>query len=580
MTSSLEYPTFNFNDEKIIIIPGSRFSKMELKSRLKEIGININNIPNKEYLNNVYDSALNDYNNRIKLIQRLKKDTNNMTSKLVLSSRQSMPNNMNISSNIGPNKMTNISYDVNNYYPSSRQQQINILKPIHTNKGKYVQNPFISSMVGQSFNSSYLSNSNNNVINSINNSNNNYNFDKNNISNINKVNNTSSFISDNNSNTNTNNLFNFQPNTPFHDINSNSKVINSINNNINNNQYEEKIYIDENNNKNKNKTPQNSYDDNQLIPEKMENYNTKYNKDAYDNEKNIDKKNITSETNNYIKRSKRLSYQPNELKNELYQKNPNLNNNIINKERKTLTNMPRAKDINEIPYNSAIQRNFNDKELIMDSPEKEDKEEKEDYSNTKNIRKKDYDEISTASFFSMFDNMRKRPFYKNNKFILIHALVLILLICVAYFIFNSFDTIRDFFNSIIEFLSEPKKALELFISYTSHILFIPISYWYISIPSIIIIFVLLYYMRQYSFKKRCGEIIENIVKDLRNNSGNSRGISEEDIYKKYVEKYGISYNKFLRKYLPLLNKMRRKDNRLVLSSLKNDNKEYIFWELS
>ena len=117
----------------------------------------------------------------------------------------------------------------------------------------------------------------------------------------------------------------------------------------------------------------------------MENYNTKYNKDAYDNEKNIDKKNITSETNNYIKRSKRLSYQPNELKNELYQKNPNLNNNIINKERKTFTNMPRAKDINEIPYNSTIQRNFNDKELIMDSPEKED------YSNTKNIRKKDYD---------------------------------------------------------------------------------------------------------------------------------------------------------------------------------------------
>ena len=83
MTSSLEYPTFNFNDEKIIIIAGSRFSKMELKSRLKEIGININNIPNKEYLNNLYDSALNDYNNRIRLIQRLKKDMNNMTSKLI-----------------------------------------------------------------------------------------------------------------------------------------------------------------------------------------------------------------------------------------------------------------------------------------------------------------------------------------------------------------------------------------------------------------------------------------------------------------------------------------------------------------
>ena len=38
------------------------------------------------------------------------------------------------------------------------------------------------------------------------------------------------------------------------------------------------------------------------------------------------------------------------------------------------------------------------------------------------------------------------------------------------------------------------------------------------------------------------EIIENIVKDLRNNSGNNRGISEEDIYKKYVEKYEM-FNK-------------------------------------
>ena len=99
-----------------------------------------------------------------------------------------------------------------------------------------------------------------------------------------------------------------------------------------------------------------------------------------------------------------------------------------------------------------------------------------------------------------------------NLFILIHALVLILLICVAYFIFNSLDTIRDIFYSIIEFLSEPKKALELFISNTSHILFIPISYWYISIPSIIIIFVLLYYMRQYSFKKRCEKLLKILWK--------------------------------------------------------------------
>ena len=54
--------------------------------------------------------------------------------------------------------------------------------------------------------------------------------------------------------------------------------------------------------------------------------------------------------------------------------------------------MPRAKDINEIPYNSAIQRNFNDKELIMDSPEKEDKEEKDmNKNNGNNLIKGNYE---------------------------------------------------------------------------------------------------------------------------------------------------------------------------------------------
>ena len=35
-SETTEYPSFNFNDEKIIIMPGSHFSKNELKSRLKE----------------------------------------------------------------------------------------------------------------------------------------------------------------------------------------------------------------------------------------------------------------------------------------------------------------------------------------------------------------------------------------------------------------------------------------------------------------------------------------------------------------------------------------------------------------
>jgi hypothetical protein len=84
------------------------------------------------------------------------------------------------------------------------------------------------------------------------------------------------------------------------------------------------------------------------------------------------------------------------------------------------------------------------------------------------------------------------------------------------------------------------------------------------------------------FNKRCNEIYERIVKDLQENENDNRGISEEDICRKYSEMYGISYNKFVRKYLQKIQKIRREDkeNRLKLSSVKNNEKEYIFWELN
>ena len=100
------------------------------------------------------------------------------------SQRQSMPTNFKSSYNLAESKMMNISNDIKDYYPYSREQLIKIVKPMHTNKGKYVQNPFLSSIQGQGFNNSY-----NNEINyklwTYNE--NNFNFEKVNISNINRI---------------------------------------------------------------------------------------------------------------------------------------------------------------------------------------------------------------------------------------------------------------------------------------------------------------------------------------------------------------------------------------------------------
>ena len=608
-TSEQEYSTVNLNGEQLILIPGCRFSKMELKSRLKEMDFKDNNIQDKENLSKLYDSSLNNYQNCLKIIQRLRKDTNNMNTKLAISQRQSMPSNIKTSNNLAQIKMMNISYDVKNLYGNSREQQINIVKPIHTNKGKYVQNPFISSINSQNFNTSYnndinnknsrsgynninsfnsnnMNNSNNMIMSNrmngnnkeenIKSNNNNYinntynynNLEKSNISDINKINNNSSFLSDNN------NLFKYRNSHPYEDMN--NEVQNSLennnksnNNNFNNIQYnppyeEQKIDIDENK---KNDIPNNSYNNNIQNTQEIQDYNNLPRNESLDK---------TPMGNNYKKPSKRLSYQPNYLKNDIY------SNDVNNKKsRNTLTNLPRSKNINEMPYNSIIQNNKSNSQNYINSSNKEE----ENVSPSKSDIKKDPDAVSTFSFFSALGNFPKYPFYKNKILILLHLILLLGILCLSIYICtgirNSWDSISSFFSNIFGFLSNPSDIINTISSYISPII-IPFNYWYITFPVIVLLFLFYFFMRKYMFNKRCNEIYERIVKDLQENENDNRGISEEDICRKYSEMYGISYNKFVRKYLQKIQKIRREDkeNRLKLSSVKNNEKEYIFWELN
>ena len=536
-----KYPTFNINDEEIIIIPGSHFSKIELKSRLKEMDIKDNNIQNKEYLSKLYDSSLNDYQNCLKIIQRLRKDTNSINSKLNKSQRQSMPTNFKSSYNLAESKMMNISNDIKDYYPYSREQLIKIVKPMHTNKGKYVQNPFLSSIQGQGFNNSY-NNEINNKLGTYNE--NNFNFEKDNISNINRINNNSSFLSDDN------NLFKYKGSSLNTDMNNINKS-----NNISQYPPEEKIEIDEVNNNNVQNNP---YNNNQSKNERFD---------------------INSDENNYKRPSKRLTYQTNALKNDI-----NYINSKNNKNRKTLTSMPHSYNINEIPYNSIMQNKQNNPPKISENnPTLLNKNEENNYVE-KNEIKKDSDEVSTFSLFSAFDKFKKYPIYKNRIFIIIHLLILLAILCLVISLFhvinNSWESICNLFSNILNFFSEPKYIFDTIISYIFSLFLIPINYWYITIPIVILAVVFYLFIKRYLFKKRCNKILEKIVNDLRESE--NRAISEEDICLKYSKMYGISYNRFVKKYLPRLQKLRRNDgnNRLKLSSVNNNEKEYIFWELN
>ena len=192
-------------------------------------------------------------------------------------------------------------------------------------------------------------------------------------------------------------------------------------------------------------------------------------------------------------------------------------------------------------------------------------------NNEENILMKSPDEESNFSFLSAFSS-----FKNNSKQICCHVLTGFIIICLAlgilylYRIFS--ESINGFFSYIFERVMHPGEI----ISSTFGILR---NYWYI-IPIILIcLIIIISLLKNYKLKKRCEEIMKKIVEDLSNDEEN-RTISEEDIFRKYVQGYGISYKKFIKSYLPILRNLRRKNNRLKIFNEIIDGKEMMFWELN
>ena len=129
MSTDSSYTSFILDNEEYFILPSQNFSTQEIKARLKEMNINDNNTRDREYLKHLYDSAIQDYSNRLKIINRLKRDTSHTISRLNLSETKPFPYNMNTSNDISQKKEANMSYEINNRYPHMRENTVNLRKP-------------------------------------------------------------------------------------------------------------------------------------------------------------------------------------------------------------------------------------------------------------------------------------------------------------------------------------------------------------------------------------------------------------------------------------------------------------------
>ena len=601
----VEYPCFTYNNEVFIIIPGSRFSRNELKTRLKIMGIVDTNNLNKTNLIDLYESSLKNNQNRLKILPQLRKDTDNINSKVSLSQRQSLPPNM-ISTNISQNKVMNISCEVNPF--NSREQQINIVKPMHTNKGQYSQNPFISSNISQNQSSNtfnYEFSSNN--INQISNNNSN-NYDKNNNINL------DSTYNFNNTNSNNNNS-SYIGNQEIYikKNNDNSIISNSNNSRIFNQKVEEQINRESNNSKNIPNIMRNNINKNSNLSINNIIFSKQYEEDINNNILNSSNNNINNNNNT----NKTFTFQAN---NDMNNTNNDYNNDINDNNKKTFTNRPEQiqylhlnqrlpsdeisdnENNNNNPYKNNLNNNNNNKiynneinnsnynqEILIKSQRNNFLNNEENNvveNNIRQIRQRDPDELSTFSFFSTFSNLKNYPFYKNRKFICLHTIILILILCftiaILQLITYSWDSIIDFFSNFFELLLDPGRLIEVIGSFFSSIFFGAINYYYITIPLLIFAFIAYIRLKKYLFKQKIKELLNKIIKDLNNNSisNENRAISEDNIYEKYLKNNGVSYREFRQKYIPAMKKMKRNEPRLKLSSIINNNKEIVFWELS
>ena len=70
-----EYQKFIYNNQSVIIKPGQDFSSNELKLRLKTMGMDANSFQNKSSLIKLYDISIKTDENKIKIINKIKHDT-------------------------------------------------------------------------------------------------------------------------------------------------------------------------------------------------------------------------------------------------------------------------------------------------------------------------------------------------------------------------------------------------------------------------------------------------------------------------------------------------------------------------
>ena len=547
-----KYDTFIYSGKKVVIRKGKDFSKNEIKSRLHQMNIDFDlSETSKTYFTNLYDEALYNNSNKIKIFDKLKSDTERLG--LLTNNQNYIQNNR------------------RNFISDNEEAEEETIKNKKKEKGKKViiKDEIIND---EQLNSIYNSNERNNI-NSFNKN------TKSDFTNVlanqireNKQNNRINAFEYNHQKYN-NNEINYEEdieNTPYQPYNNlrNRPQDYSNFNNINYNNRENNIQRRYDNNKH-----YGNANINQFLYETTEYNNSPINKNERKkeliiNDKNVNnlEKKLNDRFRNDYNNKRRLSNQYNDN----YKQKNNYNN--LNKNERRNNNM-------EIYQENESENNNNSINIPVNNN-------KNNLINRKRYRNYALEKINEENYLEEEENLDNNPDIenKNNIELLLYILFLIIGGLLIYFvlkiIFRVSNTLTEGVTQTVRIVTNPRRLFrELIWGLIKSILMgILYEYIYITLPLAILSFVIYMLKQRREFNKLCKQIIEDIKKDLENKMDKS--ISENEIIDKYSKKYNIDKNIFIKKYLKALRELRKKDHSLKLSQNNNKGVTETFWELS
>ena len=551
-----EYDTFIYSGNKVVIRKGKDFSKNELKSRLHQMNIDFDiSKSSKTYFTNLYDEALYNNLNKIKIIDKLKGDTERLG--LLTNNQNYIQNNR------------------RNFISDNEEAEEETIKNKKKEKGKkiIIKDEIIDDV---QLNSIYNSNERKN----------NNSFKENNKSDFTNV--LANQIRENKQNKRINAFEYNSQNYNNNEINYEDDLENTPYQPYNNLKNRPRDYSNFNNNKynNRENNFQGRYDNNKKYYG-YDNRNQFYNeRKEYNNspiDKNERKKELYINDRDFNNLEKKLNDKfkndYNNKKNLSNQYNDNYKQKEINYNK--LNNNERKKNYRDIYQENEYENNNNSINIPVNNNNNNliNRKRYRNYALEK-INEENYLEEEGEEIQDNTSNIEN----KSNIDLLLYILFIILGGLLIYFvlkiIFRVSNTLTEGVTQTVRIVTNPKKLFrELIWGLIKAILMgILYEYIYVTLPLAILSFVIYMLKKRREFNKLCKQIIEDIKKDLENKMDKS--VSENEIIDKYSQKYNIDKNIFIKKYLKALRELRKKDHLLKLSqNINSKGVTETIWEL-